>query len=522
MQKYSLRSVLLLVIVVMGVSLSWRPLAVPDEGRYLGVAAAMWHSQDWIVPRLDGLPYFHKPPLFYWLAGLFYGLSGETAWVGRLVSWLGALMGLLSLAWLQVMAAAADQVELRQRLREQAKWSVLVLALQPLWLIGAQYANLDMLVAGLISAAICALARWALRPDLGGAPWLALLAIGLGVLAKGLIGLVLPVAVIMLWLVWERRWSQLLRMMFWPGWLLLPVLILPWFLLVERQHPGFLHYFVVVQHFKRFVGHTFNNVMPFWFFPAILLLLMLPWSPMLVAQAVGYRRRAAAATPDELPPRLERLAWAWLAVIVLFFSLPASKLVGYILPAVPAAALLMGAFAARSVQAGTSWLRRGAPWLAGLSVLVCLGSVAAIARLDHKGNGELAQRLQSQLQPGDQLVYWSDYFFDLALLLHRREPVTILSSRLKMGTFTGDGWEQELLDAAEFDLPQGRRLLRLPEQWAEVRCAAPRTWLIARQDERAAIARLTAGLPPTLGAGKTDAYLVTAGECPAAAQHEGR
>ncbi|MEY4752888.1 MAG: hypothetical protein RJA44_563, partial [Pseudomonadota bacterium] len=311
MHKFSLRTLLILAALALAISLSWRPLAMPDEGRYLSVAAAMWHSGDWVVPRLNGLPFFHKPPLFYWLAALSYGLSGGTVWAGRLAPWLGAVIGMLALAWLMRAALpgrSAAQIE------AQTRWGVLALVLQPLWFLGAQYANLDMLVAGLITAAICALGRWALLPQERAPRWLALLAISLGVLAKGLIGVVLPVAVLVLWLLWERRWRLLLRIAFWPGWLLLPLLILPWFLLVEQRHAGFLHYFFIVQHFQRYVGKTFNNVMPFWFYPAVLLLLMLPWSPLLALRA-RRRAEAAPAAAEPASPDPERLAWVWLGLI---------------------------------------------------------------------------------------------------------------------------------------------------------------------------------------------------------------
>ena len=72
----SLRAALIVAALALVLTLAWRPLAIPDEGRYLSVAAAMWHSGDWIVPRLDGLPFFHKPALFYWIAGALYGLTG--------------------------------------------------------------------------------------------------------------------------------------------------------------------------------------------------------------------------------------------------------------------------------------------------------------------------------------------------------------------------------------------------------------------------------------------------------------
>lgn len=524
MRVVSLKTVLAGTALLMLALLPWRHLSVPDEGRYLSVAAAMWQQSDWIVPHLNGLPYFHKPPLFYWLAGALYGASAGLAWSGRLVSWLGAVGAMLALATLITATRRRADSEQRLQAREHARWSVLALTLQPLWLLGAQYANLDMLVAGCITAAICAMAGWVLMPTQRTRwAWGSLLAIALGVLAKGLIGVVLPVAVITVWLVWERGWQPLRRLAFWPGWLLLPLLVLPWFLLVEHQHPGFLHYFIVVQHVQRFVGHSFNNVMPFWFYPALLLLALLPWSPALLAQLRGASSRLGSGTPASPARALERLAWVWLAVITLFFSLPASKLVGYILPAVPAAALLIGQWLSTPPGTPAGGARPVGRWMATIGLLICLASVPAVMRFDHKGQPAMARALAAQLQPGDQVVFWGDYFFDLALLMHQVKPVTIIAEKLVPGSDTGDGWEQELLDAADFDRPQGRHLLRQPAAWPAVRCEAPRTWLVVKQSMRAELARVLHAQAPTLSADSTDAYrLVASDECPMPAEQEGR
>ncbi|MEY4754236.1 MAG: hypothetical protein RJA44_1911, partial [Pseudomonadota bacterium] len=226
---------------------------------------------------------------------------------------------------------------------------------------------------------------------------------------------------------------------------------------------------------------------------------------------------AEPASPDP-----ERLAWVWLGLITLFFSLPASKLVGYILPVVPAAALLIGSYMGRCDSAGARWPQRTGLALSLAGLLLCLGATGLIARFDQRGHAPLARQLQPLMQAGDQLVFWDDEYYDLPLLLSYWRPVPILGPALRLGSFTGDGWQQELLDAAEFDLPLGRQLLLQPEGWAQVRCAAPRSWLIGEQSERERIAAQTGGLAPQFSVGRLDVYLATARECPVAAQQEGR
>jgi 4-amino-4-deoxy-L-arabinose transferase-like glycosyltransferase len=501
----------LLAALALAATLAWRPLSMPDESRYLGIAAAMWHSGDWAVPRLDGLPFFHKPPLFYWLAALAYGLGGETIWIGRLASWCGAVAAAAALLWLLApQAAEADE-------DRPARWALAALVAQPLWWLGAQFANMDMLVAGCISVAICALAVAARDDTARGARWIALLALGAGFLAKGLIGVVLPGAVIVVWLLVVRRADRLLRLLAWPGWLLLPGLVLPWLLAVEQRHPGFLHYFIVVQHFQRYTAHGFNNVMPFWFYPAALLLLMLPWSPLLAAAGVArwraWRAERRAAPAVAAAPGLDALGWSWLGVITLFFSLPASKLVGYILPVVPAAALLIGLWLARQRAAGGRWRRVSTALLAG-GLMLCIIATGAVARFDRRGNGDLAAQLRPAWQPGDRLLYWQTLPYDLPLLLAQSEPVPVVLRWNDPAALGGDGWERELADAGRFDPAAAARLLRLPSDWPALRCAAPRTWVISRVADREAVTRALGMAPQRQGRQHDATLVVRPTDCP--------
>src|SRR4051812_25795719 len=133
----------LLIGAIWLVATAWaRPLMLPDEGRYVGVAWEMLRSGDWLTPSLDGLPYFHKPPLFYWLtAGALrlFGLHDGVARVAPLFgAWLGALaLWLFSRRWGGVRSA---------------RWVLVALLVQPMFFLGGQFANLDMLVAGCIPA----------------------------------------------------------------------------------------------------------------------------------------------------------------------------------------------------------------------------------------------------------------------------------------------------------------------------------------------------------------------------------
>src|SRR5690606_32478901 len=113
---------------------SWtRALILPDEGRYVGVAWNMLSTGEWWTPLLNGLPFFHKPPLFYWITALSLQLFGANEWAGRLSSVLGATLMVVLLFWFLKKFTGG----------RLAATAAIVLALQPFLFGGAHYANLD-------------------------------------------------------------------------------------------------------------------------------------------------------------------------------------------------------------------------------------------------------------------------------------------------------------------------------------------------------------------------------------------
>ena len=319
---------MLAIIALWLAAAAWmRPLMHPDEGRYATVAYEMLRSGDWLTPTLNGMPFFHKPPLFYWLTGAALAVFGPNEFAARMASLIGASMG----AWaLYLFTRHWCGQALARR-------SVLVLLVLPMFFAAAQFANLDMLVAGCITATILALAHAALCFEQGLAYrrvlWLAYVLAGLGVLAKGLIGFVLPAMVIGLWLLLRWRWRTLWALLSVPGVVLMLVVTAPWFVAMQLRFDGFLHYFFVVQHFQRFAATGFNNVQPWWFYPAVLVLCSFPLVLWLRGTCVrGY------FTHQDTQGALRMLMGLTVLCVLLFFSLPKSKLLGYILPAVPALA----------------------------------------------------------------------------------------------------------------------------------------------------------------------------------------
>ena len=347
----------------------------PDEGRYAEIPREMVASGDWVTPRLDAIKYFEKPPLGYWATAVAFEIFGENAWSVRLWPALSGMLGLLLTFWLG------------RRLFDQraALLAVVVQASALLYIGMARVATLDMGLSFCLQIAMSALAllvapsRPAAAPGAAsgvasGVPhsWRAPLLLGVGValavLSKGLVGILIPGAVALLYMLIHRDWRLPLRAQ--PWWTLVALLVLaaPWFVLVSARNPEFAHFFFIFQHFQRYLSRAqFDRYQPAWFFLAVLALGWLPWTTLL-PQAL-YRGWRAARGGE----RASSLLLIWAAFVLLFFSLSQSKLAPYILPMLPALSLLTGRAIAQLPP------RRLAAHLAAVCLIA--GAVAALVLL---------------------------------------------------------------------------------------------------------------------------------------------
>jgi 4-amino-4-deoxy-L-arabinose transferase-like glycosyltransferase len=469
-----------LLLFVWFASTAWiRPLMLPDEGRYAGIAWEMLQSGRWSVPTLDGLPFFHKPPLFYWLSAGAMQLFGVHPWAARMPSVIGATLAALSLFLFARRWGDATQ----------ARGAIVVLATQPFFYLGAQFANLDMLVAGCIGATVLLGAHAALlaaegrphrAPLVGGYAMAAL-----GMLAKGLIGAVLPGAVLIAWLLAARRPRLLLKLISLPGIALFLLLGLPWFAQMQRLYPGFYDYFVIYHHFKRYAQAGFNNPYPFWFYVPVILLLTLPWS--LALPAVWRAREASGARPS-----IWLLMVCWFAVIVVFFSLPKSKLIGYVLPALPPFAWLLARGLSASL-AKPSLLARRAGTLAVIAVLVCVVGTVALAVVKLRSGKEVGLALRAQRQPGEPVLFVKRYAYDVPFYARLEQPVRVLDDWNDPQIPKHDDWRKELWDAGKFAPELGQSRLIGAAALPSLLCSAPRAWIVASAEDLKA-------MPPLAGA----------------------
>jgi 4-amino-4-deoxy-L-arabinose transferase-like glycosyltransferase len=302
----------------------------PDEGRYAEIPREMVVSGDWLTPRLDAIKYFEKPPLQYWATAVAYELFGQHAWSARLWPALAGFLGLL-LTWRLARHLYGERAALLAALIQAS--SLLYLAL-------SRIATLDMSLSFSLQLAMSALALLVQPEALSeSARWPLLLAVGvvLAVLSKGLVGILIPGAVAVLYMLIHRDARLLLRAR--PWWTLAALLLLaaPWFVLVSRRNPEFARFFFIFEHFQRYLSREgFDRYQPFWFFVPVLLLGMLPWTSLLPG---ALREAWRAARHGE---RATSLLLIWAAFVFVFFSASQSKLMPYILPMLPSLSLLLG------------------------------------------------------------------------------------------------------------------------------------------------------------------------------------
>ena len=322
----------LLAIVWLG-SLGWRHLIPSDEGRYAEIAREMLVSGNWIVPRYNGYLYFEKPPLQMWANALTFQLFGLGEWQARLWTGLTSFFSILLVGFTvyRIWGIRAGTI------------SALVLASSPLWIIGGHFNSLDMGIAFFMSAALCTLILALHAPEESREEkrWMltcwAMMA--LSVLSKGLIGIVLPGFVLIVYSITGRDWHSWKRMHWLLGIFLFFLITAPWFVLIAQQHPSFLNFFFIHEHFERFTTNEHQRSAPWFFFIPLLLVGVIPWILHLPrAVLIGFNSRQDLS--NSFKPLW--LCLTWVVCITVFFSLSNSKLPGYIFPVIPALAILMG------------------------------------------------------------------------------------------------------------------------------------------------------------------------------------
>ena len=466
------RQDLVLLAVLFGALFAWRlgsaPLFNPDEGRYAEVPREMIAGGDWVTPHLDGVPYFEKPPLMYWAVAACEEAFGPSEWSVRLAPALFGVAGIL-------MAYSAAR---RIYGRDAGFWSAVVLGTSLLYLAIGHLVLLDMAVSVLMSATLFCFILGMREPPGAARRWLFFglyASAALATLTKGLMGFLIPGAVMFLWVLLLNQWRRLWPLYLPSGVSLFLVIAAPWHFLAASRNPGWAHFYLVYEHWERFFDKGHGRWGPFWYFVPILILGLFPWTGFLWssfrdALAGGWSRRRENAE-----------AWfftIWAVFIFLFFSKSQSKLPPYILPVFPAVAVVMGRWLAATLPAEDAFARmrpalRVFAFLCGLmaaalcfavlkpgvirdpvqasdlrpyafvlAAVLCVGGIAALVRrgagaaqgavaamagtlvvligillfampvIDVKGTKDVALAARALIRPGDRVYAYHGFFHD--------------------------------------------------------------------------------------------------------------
>lgn len=358
------------------------PLLGPDEPRYSQVAREMFERGDWVTTTLGGFNWFEKPALLYWLQITFYNLFGVSEFSARLGS---ALFGLGIIGSLFVFgkyytagtrergeetgAGDKQNSELKTPNPELPFWLALIAASSIGLIAFSRGASFDIILTFPITASLVSFFVWEIKTAGAKTGFFhpCLLAfyffIGVALIAKGLIGIVFPFAIVSFYYVlrWKLPGKTLITSLFW-GMFVSVIVASIWYLPMYLQNGWeFIDEFFIQHHFQRFSSNKYLHPQPFWFFWLVLPAMTVPWLPFFIASIWDFLKGSLRGRTNESQPinelrianyELRLFAFAWLLVPLVFFSISGSKLPGYILPSLPAACILTAEFVSRFVEKG--------------------------------------------------------------------------------------------------------------------------------------------------------------------------
>ena len=365
-QRWVLPFLLLAFALFYLAPLAFHGLWIPDETRYAQISQEMLLSGHWATPHFMGLRYFEKPAAGYWMIAAGQAIFGENLFGVRIASALS--MGI------SVWLAYAVAQRLWNDWRSSFACAVVYMSLGLVAAVSG-YANLDPQFTLWMNLAGVAMwyafdsrskgARLAAWGVLG-------LACAMGFMTKGFLALLLPVLVAVPYMVWQRRFLELLG----HGCVAVVVAVLialPWALTIHAQEADFWHYFFWDEHIRRFAGDDAQHAEAWWYYLPVLLGSSLPW--LALWPGVCTQGWKARANPGKV------FLWLWFVLPLVFFSIAKGKLPSYILPCLLPLALLLGHAMSTAMRSGSSRVLRGN---GALNVVLGALGLAAVAWLQFK------------------------------------------------------------------------------------------------------------------------------------------
>ncbi|MBE6447414.1 MAG: glycosyltransferase family 39 protein [Alphaproteobacteria bacterium] len=321
------------LVMILGLFFSYemgsRQFVSPDEGRYVEIPREMVVTGDYVTPRLNGLKYFEKPPLFYWLQAGAIKVAGITEDAMRFWPVFFAIIGCLMLFLVGIKCYSMNVGIL----------SAGILATSLIYYAHSHLIILDLVMSVLMCGCLWSFFMAFVKENDWQVTHKKELIVSMYVfsalacMTKGLIGAILPAMVVGLWVAVTGRWRLLKEVLYIPGILVFLAIFLPWHVLVANRNGDFFHFYFIVEHFLRYTTKIHNRYQPMWFFFPIIIAGLIPWTGFAL---VSLKNLFIRKKSEDI------FLLCWILSIFVFFSFSNSKLIPYILPIIPPFALITG------------------------------------------------------------------------------------------------------------------------------------------------------------------------------------
>lgn len=371
------------------------------EPMFVEAARQMHLTGDWITPYWNGETRFDKPPLIYWLIVIAFQTVGVNEWGARLPSAITAILstflvfytlryfgGLISLETESARTCSPfNSTRLRGDIGGGAWWGMAMMTLNPAWIAWGRAGVSDMLLASCMTISLLAFFLAYAQPKTRqqkGWYFIFYSFAALAVLAKGPIGIVLPILIIGGFLIYTKQWQKVIwEMQLIKGSLVFLIIAVPWFILVTMANgQAYLDTFFGHHNFERFTSVVSNHPGPWFYYFPVILVALLPWSvylPVAIYQVKFWKIQDLRS--QDRSQHLGLFALFWLMIIFVFFSLSATKLPSYILPAIPAGVILISLWGNQQNHIESNQNKISLPFLITGLINVIILLVLAIASL---------------------------------------------------------------------------------------------------------------------------------------------
>jgi 4-amino-4-deoxy-L-arabinose transferase-like glycosyltransferase len=302
------------------------PQMEPDEARYSLIPSAMNQSGNYITPHIKNVIYLEKPPLVSWATAISFKVFGENDFSARLFAALCA-GGCILLAYF---------IGRHFRDEKTGLYAAMLLTISAFPFVLGHINILDMTLTFFVSLSIW-LGYLALQKQKKYLYYLFYFICALAFLTKGVIGVVFPFGILVIWLIWTGKWRQIWKLFSPIGILICLIVVFPWLIMAHNENPDFLWFFFVREHFLRFTTKMHGKTEPFYFYLPILVGGLIPWLLYLIKAWKNRYITESLFSPDE-----NKLLIVWFLLIFIFYTVSSSKLVTYIAPVFLPLALFAG------------------------------------------------------------------------------------------------------------------------------------------------------------------------------------